>query len=86
METIILKKHSESERIPLNEKKTIILNSRTGVHYKCCISNLSNNDSRAYHISESTSIELEELQLPFVPFHIQFESFGQKCEIKYSFQ
>ena len=84
METIVLKKNSDSERIPINAKKKIILNSRKGVHYKITMTNSSNTKGFAYHISESTVIDLEEENFPSEVLYIQIMSFGQKCVIEYS--
>jgi len=84
METIVLKKYSESERIPFNAKKKINLNCRKGVHYKFTMSDSSNSESFAYFIIEPTSIDLETENFPFEVSYIQIASFGRKCTIEYS--
>ena len=83
MGTIVLKKESISERIPISAKKTIKLISRKGVHYRFDMHNSSTTQKLSYHISESTLFDLEKISPPIEIDFIQFKSFGQKCIIEY---
>ena len=83
MGTIVIKKDSISDKIPINVTKKIVLISRKGVHYRFDMFNTDSTQKLSYHISEKTIFDFEKMNPQMEIAFIQFKSFGQKCIIEY---